>query len=46
MANGFEDQIKDQGPPNVGGESSFNFLRAGRTNSGEIEFHIYVLFIF
>jgi hypothetical protein len=27
-------KIKDQGPPNVGGESWSNFLRAGRTNSG------------
>jgi hypothetical protein len=27
--------FKDQGSPNVGGESSFNFVGVGRTNSGE-----------
>ena len=35
MANCFKDQTKDQGPPNVGGESLSNFLRAERTNTGE-----------
>ncbi len=41
MANGLKDKIKDQGPPNVGGESSSNFLRAGRTNSGKRVLHLF-----
>ena len=34
-------KFKDQGSLNVGGESSFNFLGAGRTNSGEKGFYLY-----
>jgi hypothetical protein len=43
VANGFEDQIKDQGPLNVGGESSSNFLGAGKTNSGKKGFTYYTM---
>jgi hypothetical protein len=40
VANGFEDQIKDHGPSNVGGESSSNFLGQGELIQGKRVLHV------